>query len=414
MKEIIAEIVTIGDEILYGQITDTNSQWIGEQLGLLGIKVKRKISVGDEMSELLQIFSESESRADIVILTGGLGPTSDDITKPALCDYFKCGLVTNQEVLDHVTEFFTRRGRPMIEINALQATVPEIAEVLFNRLGTAPGMWIERNGKVFISLPGVPHEMKEIMNSSGLSRLKSFFKPPIILHKVIRTIGIGESFLAEKIKDWENALPSVIRLAYLPSLGGVKLRLTAIGEDANTLEKQVDTQIESLKDLIAPNIFGYGEIELEQAVGALLSEKGVTLATAESCTGGALAAAVTSVPGSSRYFNGSIIAYSNKVKSQQLGVKESTLMEHGAVSEQTVKEMAEGVRLHLGSDIGIATSGIAGPEGGTSEKPVGTVWIAYSDKNQTVTKLLQLGKERSLNTRLTVVLALNLLRENLH
>lgn len=414
MKEIIAEIVTIGDEILYGQITDTNSQWIGEQLSLLGIKVRRKISVGDELGELLQIFAESESRADVIVLTGGLGPTSDDITKPALCNYFKCGLVTSQEVLDHVTDFFTRRGRPMLDVNALQASIPEVAEVLFNRLGTAPGMWIERNGKVFISLPGVPHEMKEIMLSGGLPRLKSFFKPPTILHKVIRTIGIGESFLAEKIKDWEKALPPVVKLAYLPSLGGVKLRLTAMGEDSNLLEQQANAQIELLKAIIEPHIYGYGEIELEQAIGALLVKKGLTLSTAESCTGGAIAAALTSVSGSSRYFLGSVVAYSNKIKAEQLGVKENTLTAHGAVSEQTIKEMAEGVRMRLGTDIGIATSGIAGPDGGTPEKPVGTVWIAYSDKNKTVAKLLQLGKERVLNTRLTVVYTLSFLRDNLN
>jgi nicotinamide-nucleotide amidase len=414
MREIIAEIVTIGDEILYGQITDTNSQWLSEQLGLLGIKVKRKISVGDELPELLKIFEESESRADIVLLTGGLGPTSDDITKPALCDYFRCDLVMDQTVLDHVTDFFVKRGRPnMLEANKLQAAIPNLAKVLFNRLGTAPGLWIERKGKVFISLPGVPHEMKEIMISGGLPKLKAFFKPPLIVHRVIQTVGIGESFLAEKIKDWEQALPSFIRLAYLPSLGGVKLRLTAKDEDANRIEKELNAQEQLLQEIIGPHIYAIGEVELERAIGNLLKEKALTLSTAESCTGGALAASLTSIPGSSQYFMGSVVAYSNDVKIEQLGVQVNTLKKFGAVSEETVKEMAEGARLRLGTDIGISTSGVAGPSGGTEEKPVGTVWIGYSDKNITVAKKLQLGSDRMINIRLTVTLGLNFLRESL-
>lgn len=412
MQEITAEIVTIGDEILYGQITDTNSQWLAEQLGLLGIKVKRKISVGDQLEELLTIFAESEKRADIVLLTGGLGPTSDDITKPALCQYFQCGLKMDEAVLQHVTEFFTRRGRPMLEINQMQAAIPEASEVLFNELGTAPGLWLERKGKVFISLPGVPYEMKEIMRTGGLPRLKQFFQPPSIQHQIIRTIGIGESFLAEKIKDWEAALPSFIKLAYLPSIGGVKLRLTGVGKE-ETIAQALSEQTSKAKEIIGTHVFALKDIELENAIGQLLVENKLTISTAESCTGGAIASILTSVAGSSRYFMGSIIAYSNEVKLNQLGVQASTLQQYGAVSEQTVAEMAEGIRKRLGTDIGISTSGIAGPDGGSPEKPVGTVWLAYSDKHKTVTKKLQLGNDRAINIRFTTMFALNLVRENI-
>ena len=412
MREIIAEIVTIGDEILFGQITDTNSQWLGEQLSLMGIKLKRKISVGDELSELLQIFQESESRADIIILTGGLGPTSDDITKPALCQYFGCGLKIDEEVLAHVTDFFTRRNRPMLEVNKQQAAVPELSTVLFNRLGTAPGLWLERGGKVFISLPGVPYEMKEIMISGGFPKLIKKFRPPVIVHKVIHTIGVGESFLAEMIKEWEANLPAHIKLAYLPSLAVLKLRLTAKGEDKAVLENELKNQTELLQPYIATHIFGYDAINLEQAIGELLIKKALTVTTAESCTGGSIASSLTSVSGSSAYFLGSVVAYSNEVKSNLLGVKIETLAEFGAVSEQTVREMAEGVRHRLGSDIGVATSGIAGPTGGSPEKPVGTIWIAYSDKYKTITKKLQLTSERALNVKITTVQVLNLIREN--
>lgn len=412
MREIVAEIVTIGDEILFGQITDTNSQWLGEQLSLMGIKLKRKISVGDELSELLQIFQESESRADIIILTGGLGPTSDDITKPALCQYFGCGVKMDEEVLAHVTDFFTRRNRPMLEVNKQQAAIPELSTVLFNRLGTAPGLWLERDGKVFISLPGVPYEMKEIMISGGFPRLKETFRPPVIVHKVIHTIGVGESFLAEMIKEWEANLPTHIKLAYLPSLGLLKLRLTAKGNDKIVLEQELENQTELLQPYIAPHIFGYDATNLEQAIGQLLIKKGLTVATAESCTGGSVASLLTSVSGSSAYFTGSVVAYSNQIKSNLLGVKTETLAKHGAVSEQTVREMAEGVRQKLGASIGVATSGIAGPTGGTPEKPVGTIWIAYSDQHKTITKKLQLTSERSLNVKITTVQVLNLIREN--
>jgi len=318
----------------------------------------------------------------------------------------------DEEVLAHVTDFFTRRNRPMLEVNKQQAAIPELSTVLFNRLGTAPGLWLERDGKVFISLPGVPYEMKEIMISGGFPRLMEKFHPPVIVHKIIHTIGVGESFLAEMIKEWEANLPTHIKLAYLPSLAVLKLRLTAKGEDKGVLEKELENQTILLQPYIAPHIFGYDVTNLEQAIGQLLIKKGLKLATAESCTGGSIASLLTSVSGCSAYFLGSVVAYSNEVKSNLLAVKTETLTEYGAVSEQTIREMAEGVRQKLGADIGIATSGIAGPTGGTPEKPVGTIWIAYSDKHKTIAKKLQLTSERSLNVQITTVQVLNLIREN--
>ncbi|MBC7390297.1 MAG: nicotinamide-nucleotide amidohydrolase family protein, partial [Opitutaceae bacterium] len=297
--------------------------------------------------------------------------------------------------------------------NRQQAAIPEKSKVLFNTIGTAPGLWIEKDKKVFIALPGVPYEMKEIMKSSGLPELKRYFNPPIILHKVIRTIGLGESFLAEAIKDWEAALPEHIKLAYLPSLGMVKLRLTAKGENENQLVNELNYQSKEVHKLIGKHIYGEGNLEIEQAIGNLLLEKKLTLSTAESCTGGNIGSLLTSVPGSSAYFKGSIIAYHNDVKIEQLKVQTSTLQDFGAVSEQTVLEMARNVREIIGTDIGIAVSGVAGPGGGTEEKPVGTVWIAYSDHSKTIAKKLLLTKDRGLNIKLTTVIALNFIRENL-
>jgi nicotinamide-nucleotide amidase len=300
----------------------------------------------------------------------------------------------------------------MLEVNKQQAAIPELSTVLFNRLGTAPGLWLERDGKVFISLPGVPFEMKEIMISGGFPRLKETFQPPVIVHKVIHTIGVGESFLAEMIKEWEANLPAHIKLAYLPSLGLLKLRLTAKGNNKIALEQELENQTKLLHPYIAPHIFGYDATNLEQAIGQLLIKKALTVATAESCTGGSVASLLTSVSGSSAYFTGSVVAYSNEVKTNLLGVKTETLAAYGAVSEQTVREMAQGIRQKLGASIGIATSGIAGPTGGTPEKPVGTIWIAYSDQHKTITKKLQLTSERSLNVKITTVQVLNLIREN--
>ncbi len=413
MKTILAELLTIGDEILYGQIVDTNSQWMSVELSNAGIKVIRKTTVGDQEGEILAAFAEAEKRADIVLITGGLGPTNDDLTKPCLAKYFNCEVKIHEEALAEVTEFFTSRGRELTEVNRQQAALPVCCEKVTNVLGTAPGMWFERHGKVFVSMPGVPHEMKRMMTDLVIPKLKKTFSTPAIYHKVIRTVGIGESFLAEKIAEWENALPPHIKLAYLTSLGEVKLRLTGIGNTTESLEKETEVLTEKLRDRIGQFIYGYGEEPLEVAVGKKLLDKKLSIAVAESCTGGYLSHLITSVPGSSSYFLGSIIPYDYAIKMRQLGVKPETLEQYGAVSEETIREMANLVRAKFNTDIGVATSGIAGPGGATPEKPVGTVWIAYSDKHQTVTRKLQLSKERLLNIKMASIAVLNLVRLSL-
>ena len=408
-----AEVITIGDEILFGQITDTNTQWIGTELTNIGIRTIRKSSVGDQANAILQVLREAHQRAEIIIITGGLGPTKDDITKKTLCEYFGVGLVRNEEALALVTSFFAKRGREMTDLNRGQADLPANATYIQNDWGTAPGMWFEHEGRVYVSLPGVPFEMKNLMANRILPKLTEHFETPIIKHKIIRTVGIGESFLAELIEGWEDALPSHIRLAYLPSFGGVKLRLTATGDDNAVLDRELDEQVQKVLPLIERNVFGYDDDELETVIGALLKKQNLTLSTAESCTGGAVAARLTSVPGSSAYFWGGIVSYDNSVKINQLGVQPATLEQFGAVSEETIRQMAEGVRKALGTDIGIATSGIAGPEGGTPDKPVGTVWIACATQQRTTTRLLKLGQYRDQNIQLTTTYLLNLLREEL-
>jgi nicotinamide-nucleotide amidase len=413
VKKIVAELLTIGDEILYGQIVDTNSQWMSVELDKIGIKVVRKTTVGDVESEMLTAFAEAEKRADVILITGGLGPTSDDLTKPCLARYFNCGLAMNEEALAEVTEFFKSRGRELTEINRQQAALPTACIKITNALGTAPGMWFDKDEKVFMSMPGVPHEMKKMMTDLVLPRLAKKYALPVIHHKVIRTIGIGESFLAEKIAEWENTLPPHIKLAYLPSLGEVKLRLTGFGSSLAQLESETNQLVERLKERVGQFIYGYGETPIEVVIGETLRTRKLTLSIAESCTGGYLSHLITSVPGSSEYFLGTMIPYAYEIKMRQLGVKPEILEKHGAVSEPTIIEMANIVRAKFSTDIGVATSGIAGPGGATPDKPVGTVWIAYSDKHQTVTKKLQLTKDRMLNIKLASAAVLNLIRQSL-
>jgi nicotinamide-nucleotide amidase len=413
MKNVTAELLTIGDEILYGQIVDTNSQWMSTELGFAGIKVVQKSSVGDNEKDILRAFAEAEQRADIILITGGLGPTSDDLTKPCLATYFGCELKIHPEALEEVTAFFKIRGRELTEINRQQASLPVCCEKVTNILGTAPGMWFSKNGKVFVSMPGVPFEMKRMMTDIVIPRLKATFNPPSLHHRVIRTIGIGESFLADKISDWEKALPPHIKLAYLPSLGEVKLRITSTGSDQAALAKEADQLTRSLHDNISEYIYGYGDDPIEVVIGNTLKEKKLTISVAESCTGGYVSHMITSVPGSSEYFLGSMIPYAYEIKMRQLGVKPETLEKYGAVSEPTIVEMANIVRAKFSTDIGVATSGIAGPGGATPDKPVGMVWIAYSDKHQTVTKKLQLTKDRLLNIKYASVAVLNLIRLSL-
>ncbi len=411
MRPILAEVVTIGDEILYGQITDTNTQWMSTELDKIGIKTVRKSSVGDQEDKILQILAEAESRADIVLLTGGLGPTKDDITKKMLCKYFVDELVINEDALAFITDFFVKRGRPMTELNRQQAAVPSRCTYLANKTGTAPGMWFERDGTVFVSMPGVPHEMKYLMSNEVIPRLKEFFETPIIYHKMIRTIGVGESFLAEKIENWEDNLPEHIKLAYLPSFGQVRLRLTAVGNDEEQLKKDVEAEIEKVLPLIGSSVFGFDNDDLEVAMGKELKKQGLTVSAAESCTGGYISHMFTKVAGSSAYFMGSVVSYDNSVKINVLGVNAETIDQHGAVSEETVTQMAEGVRKLMKTDFAIATSGIAGPDGGTPEKPVGTLWIACAMEGRTIAKKVQMANQRDTNIQYGSVVALNLLRK---
>jgi nicotinamide-nucleotide amidase len=413
MKKILAELLTIGDEILYGQIVDTNSQWMSVELDKVGIKVIRKTTVGDQEDEILTAFAEAEKRADIILITGGLGPTSDDLTKPLLAKYFNCKLEIHEEALQEITAFFKSRGREMIEPNRQQAALPVCCTKITNPIGTAPGMWFEKEGKVFMSMPGVPHEMKKMMTERVIPKLKEKFHTPNIYHKVIRTIGIGESFLAEKIAPWENSLPQHIKLAYLPSLGEVKLRLTGFSNSSSQLESEIDVLVEKLKVIAGDYIYGYGDESIEVAIGKMLRERKLTLSMAESCTGGYLSHLITSVPGCSDYFLGSMIPYAYEIKMRQLGVKPEVLEKYGAVSEPTIIEMANIVRAKFNTDIGVATSGIAGPGGATPEKPVGMVWIAYSDKHHTVTKKLQISNDRAINIKMASAAVLNLIRLSL-
>ncbi|GAB2500210.1 competence/damage-inducible protein A [Algoriphagus taiwanensis] len=410
MKLVRAEIIAIGDELLYGQIMDTNSHWISQELDLVGVKVVRKTTVGDNRTDILAAFAAAEERADLILITGGLGPTQDDLTKPLLAEYFGCEVVEFPEAVEAVTSFFKRRGREMTQLNILQGHLPSCCTYVPNEVGTAPGMWFERGGKYWMSMPGVPHEMKKLMKDFVLPTLPKVVALPVIYHKVIKTAGIGESWLADLIKDWENNLPEHIRLAYLPSLGHVKLRLTAFGENLKTLEDEVDEQIEEVMPIIDKYVYGFNSETLETAIGNLLKNAGKTLALAESCSGGYVSHLVTTVPGSSAYFQGSVVPYHNQFKESILGVQSQTLETFGAVSEETVKEMANGVRKLFKADFGLSSSGVAGPDGGTEEKPVGTVWIACAGEGFVETRKLQLTQDRMLNIQQTGVAVLNLLR----
>ncbi|NMM50219.1 competence/damage-inducible protein A [Marinigracilibium pacificum] len=413
MQEISAFIITIGDEILYGQIVDTNAQWMSAFLDEAGINTIKRLTIGDNKEDILSAFAEAEKSADIVLITGGLGPTPDDLTKPCITEYFNDKLEMRKEALEDLSDLFKKIDRELTPINKKQAELPTKALYLKNDMGTAPGMWMERNNTVFVSMPGVPYEMKFLMKERVLPQILTKFKPSAIVHKRINTIGIGESWLSELIGEKEKQLPKHIALAYLPSPGIVKLRFTAKGSNKEQLTVDLEKTIEEFKPLINDYIFGYDDETLEEAIGRMLKAKGKTIVTAESCTGGNVARTITKVPGSSEYFLGSVVSYSNDVKKKVLGVKEETLDSVGAVSEETVKQMAIGAKKLLNADIAISTSGIAGPGGGTPEKPVGTVWIGYADENQVVAKKINLGKNRLLNIEYSTIAALNLLKRHL-
>jgi nicotinamide-nucleotide amidase len=406
----LAEIITIGDEILIGQIVDTNSAWMAHKLNEAGIFVKQITSVSDECEHILNALEEAKSRVGIILITGGLGPTRDDITKTTLCDYFGVKLVFNEEVYTNVERIFARFGKTVTPVNRLQAEVPENCIPLQNHNGTAPGMWFEQDGKVFVSMPGVPYEMKGIMEEEVLPRLVRQFKLPHILHRTILTQGIGESALAEKISDWEDSLAAhQIKLAYLPAPNMVRLRMTTSGPEREQLEKIVATKEAELRKLIAPYIFGSDEEKIEQVLGDLLRKRGEKLGLAESCTGGYISHLITSVPGSSDYYEGSLVTYSYEQKERLLGVKKETLAQYGAVSQQVVTEMATGALKELQVDHAIAVSGIAGPSGGTPDKPVGTVWIAIASNGKVVAEKFMFGHQRQRNIEVSADTALNML-----
>ena len=411
MEKLTASIITIGDELLIGQVIDTNSAWMAQELNKNGIWVGHRVAVGDVREDIWQALDDEFRRSSIILITGGLGPTADDITKPLLAEYFGGKLVVDQGALDNVKKIFERLQRPMIARNLSQAEVPDNCTVIPNHRGTAPGMWFEKEGRIFVSMPGVPHEMKGMMTDSVIPALQKRFSFPFIAHRTLLTAGIGESFLADHIKSFEEALPPSIKLAYLPNYGMVRLRLTIHGEDAAALETDIQQQFDTLKALVTEWMVTDEDISIQEAIGRLLKSRGKTLGTAESCTGGNIAHLITTIPGSSDYFKGSVVSYANSVKEKALGVGTDTLEENGAVSEPTVEEMVKGAISLLDVDLAIATSGIMGPGGGSPEKPVGTVWVAVGDRQRILTQKFNFRFDRLRNIELASTNALNLLRK---
>lgn len=410
-----AHLLTIGDEILIGQIVDTNSAWMSRELNLRGMRVNGKSSVADTREAIIAGVEHAASNADVVIMTGGLGPTKDDITKKTLADMFGARMVFHQETYDRITAFFQRIGRPVPPAMADQATLPDSAVLMVNKVGQAPGMWFERAGKVFISLPGVPFEMEYLMSNEVLPRLLERFPMQPIAHRTLLTAGEGESNIARRIEAFEDALPPYVKLAYLPALGQVRLRLTGTRDAAPdaeaALHTELDARIAELYALIPDLVYGREEETLPQVVGRILQEQGRQFGTAESCTGGYVAHLITTVPGASAWFPGSVVTYSYEMKTKLLGVRPETLAQFGAVSEETVRQMSQGALDTLGVDVALAISGIAGPDGGTPDKPVGTVWMAVSDRSRTIVQKHLFGRDRLKNIQLTGTHGLNMVRK---
>ena len=414
MKDVKAELISIGDELLIGQVINTNASWMAGELNKNGIEVIRITAVSDNGDDIKEAIIQAENRAEIILLTGGLGPTKDDITKHVLAEYFNSKMVFHKPTYNQIKAIFTARKFKITEVNKNQAEIPEVCTPLFNQHGTAPGMWFEKDNNVLVSLPGVPFEMKTLLSKQVIPKLQSKFNLSYIFHKTIMTTGIGESMLAEKISDWENELPEFIKLAYLPQPGIVRLRLSATGKNKNELEGVVKKQCLKLNSLIPKIIFGYDDITLEEVVGKQLSKIGLTMSSAESCTGGYIAHLITSIAGSSTYFKGSIVSYSNDVKIKQLDVDSNMLETKGAVCLEVIEQMALGGKKYLNTDYCIATSGIAGPDGGTEEKPVGTVWIALATPDGVQSKLFHFGEHRGRNIRRSALAALDMLRRELN
>lgn len=409
-EKVFASIITIGDELLIGQVIDTNSAWIAGELNQIGILLKHRIAVGDQAGDIRAALDAESKRASIVILTGGLGPTADDITKPVLCEYFGGKMVTHEPTLRHIEMIFQLvLKRPMIERNIRQADVPDVCTVLHNERGTAPGMLFKKDDVWYVSLPGVPHEMKWLMKEKVLPLLQEHFDTGVVLHRTLLTAGVGESFLAEMIADIENNLPAHIKLAYLPNYGMVRLRLSGWGTEKETLEQEILHHFSVLKERVADHLITDEDIPLEKAVGQLLKRNNATVTTAESCTGGYIAHLLTSHAGSSAYYKGSIICYDNQIKTKLLGVTASSLQEHGAVSASTVEQMAAAARLLMEADYAIAVSGIMGPDGATAEKPVGLVWMAVASAKGVKSQEMRFRFDRKRNIELTAAHTLRLL-----
>ena len=409
-----AEIITIGDEILIGQIVDTNSQWIGTELNKIGVSVYQISSIQDNKQHILNALKEAQSRADIIIITGGLGPTKDDITKYTIAEYFSDTLTLNENVVNHIQKLFTKYKIPFGELNRLQGMIPTKATVLENAYGTAPGMWFFENETIFVSLPGVPNEMKGLMQSEVLPRIQKRFKLPFIIHKTIMTYGMGESSLAERIEDFENNLPEFIKLAYLPNYGKVRLRLSAKGDDKKILEETLQEKIQDLYKIIPQIITGIDDGgKIEQTIGDLLKKKGKTVATAESLTGGKIASTLVSVPGSSVYYKGSFVTYSAETKINVLNVSKATIDLHSAVSKEVALEMARGVKQKLQTNYAIAVTGNAGPTKDSNNKEVGSVCIALVTDEKELVEEFNFGKPRGRVIDKTVNKSLEMLQQDI-
>lgn len=410
----VAEIISIGEELLIGQTINTNASWLAQELNGIGIDVRRIVTITDDHNSILGVLEECLGRSQLVITTGGLGPTRDDMTKNVFCQYFGSGLTVNNQVREDNIQFFRKRGLDPGKANEGQSMVPDKADIIRNPYGTAPGLWFEENEKVVIALPGVPFEMKHMVSSVLIPRLRERIHDRHIVHRTVLTQGVGESFLSEIIADWEEALPKDLKLAYLPSPGIVKLRLSGRGNNRHAIEESIDNEINKLQKVIPQYIWGYDHDKLEVLLGKALTTSGLTLSTAESCTGGYIAHRITSVPGSSAYFKGSVVAYANTIKRQLLSVHENDLVSYGAVSREVVETMAANARILFDSDYALAVSGIAGPEGGSKNKPVGTVWIALSGPAGTKSKLFHFGDSRERNIIRASTAAMAMLYQHLN
>ena len=408
-----AEIISIGDELLIGQTVNSNAAWLGGKLNEVGIRVRQVSTIADNGEQIVAAMEEASGRAQLILITGGLGPTRDDITKETLADFFETKLIFSEEIYENIKQLFRQSDREIGELNRSQAYIPANCIPIKNNYGTAPGMWFEKNGKIFVSMPGVPYEMQPMIEEFVIPRVKKHFKTPAVVHRTVYTQGIPESVLAEKIAPWEDRLPDHLKLAYLPKAGMVRLRLSGVGESDEKLKEEIDQQFSELGELIPGEIIGDEDEVLEMVIGDLLRGNGQTISTAESCTGGAIAKKITSVPGSSDYFKGSVVAYSNEIKQKLLKVTQKSLSDHGAVSREVVLEMAEGVKYLLNTDFAIATSGVAGPGGGSQEKPVGTTWIAIATPDKTIARHFRFGSDRGRNITRTTLTALNMLRKEL-